>query len=281
MIASRAESGDRPLPVWSMVLRIGSVIGLLAVALLLLSSLAGGLEAADRRALWLRILGGAGLSALALGLIALLSRRVEHRRLAEVGLGGLPASTRAFAIGAAAWVLPAAAAFGVLAVLGAPIAVATPPMGFWATLALLVPAVLLSEALPEEVVFRGYVTRVLGERLHGWRVIFAQAALFTLTAVLLRSGASLVDLSLFAAMGIGLGYLRMITGSVWTAIGFHTAFQTASQLLLTHGGMGSDGPPVAAMLALGAVPFAVGTIIVAVVASTRPSWFGAGRVSQR
>lgn len=278
MTFPQPESHDRPLPVWSMILRIAAVIGLLAGALLLLSSLGDGLRATDQRTLWLRIGGGAGLSALAIGLIAVLTRWFERRRLAELGLGGIGASTRAFAVGVAAWLLPAAIAFGVFAAIGVPVTIALEAES-WAVLTLVLLAVLLSEAIPEEVVFRGYVTRVLEERLHGWTVIIVQAVLFTLTAVLLRGGVDAVDLGMFVGMGIGLGYLRMVTGSVWTTIGFHTAFQTASQLVFTHDVVNFGGPPVAAILALGAIPFAVGAAVVTIVAAARPSWFGPGRIS--
>src|SRR5690606_34896672 len=95
-------------------------------------------------------------------------------------------------------------------------------------------AVLLSEAIPEELVFRGYVFSVLQERLGGWATILVQTVLFTAVALLLRGYTGIVDLSLFAGMGVALGYLRLVTGTVWTAVGFHTAFQTGSQLVLSH-----------------------------------------------
>ena len=93
-------------------------------------------------------------------------------------------------------------------------------------------------------------------------IITCQAVLFTLFAALLRQNANLMDISLFLAMGIGFGYLRMITGSVWMPIGFHTAFQTGAQLDLTQDALdfaGGNGP---AMLALGAVPFAAAAIMI-------------------
>ncbi|GAB3165179.1 hypothetical protein GCM10027059_22490 [Myceligenerans halotolerans] len=121
---------------------------------------------------------------------------------------------------------------------------------------------LLAEAIPEEVVFRGYVTTVLGSVTRGWWVITIQAVLFTLFAGALRQHWNPMDLSLFLAMGIGFGYLRMITGSVWMPVGFHTAFQTGSQLVLTHDAVEFTGGQIAGMLALGAVPFAVAAVVV-------------------
>jgi membrane protease YdiL (CAAX protease family) len=132
------------------------------------------------------------------------------------------------------------------------------------TVLLLLVAVLLAEALPEEAVFRGYATTVLSTVLRGWWIISVQALLFALFAGLLRGNWNPVDLSLFVTMGIGFGYLRMVTGSVWMPIGFHTAFQTGAQLVLTHDVVHFAGGAGAAMLALGMVPFTVAAIQVSV-----------------
>lgn len=269
----RTRTGVRP-PVWSIALRIVAVVGVLAAGLTLLSDVGDGLRATDPRALWLRIIGGAGLSAIVLVLIASLSRWVEHRPPAESGLGSMRSGVRAFVIGAVAWLFPAAAAFGILTLVGSPLTITAPAAEFWTILTLLLVAVLLSEAVPEEFVFRGYVTRVLGERMRGWSIIVAQAAVFTLTATVLGGAVDVLGLSLFAAMGIGLGYMRLITGSVWTSIGFHTAFQTASQLVLTHNVVTFTGTPLTTTFALGAIPFAIGTTIIAVLVSQRPALFG-------
>ncbi|WP_366915640.1 CPBP family intramembrane glutamic endopeptidase, partial [Acidipropionibacterium jensenii] len=49
-------------------------------------------------------------------------------------------------------------------------------------------------------------------------------------------------------MGIGFGYLRMVTGSVWMPIGFHAAFQTGAQLVLAQDAPDFSGSTGAAML---------------------------------
>ncbi|MGO1200704.1 MAG: CPBP family glutamic-type intramembrane protease, partial [Dermabacteraceae bacterium] len=115
----------------------------------------------------------------------------------------------------------------------------------------------------------------------GWGVIIAQALLFTLFAALLRQSWNLTDLSLFFAMGIGFGWLRLLTGSIWMSIGFHAAFQTGAQLVLTQEAVAFAGGTGTAMLALGIIPFTVAAALTsaldiprAVHAGPRPSPLG-------
>jgi|SRR5699024_11471474 len=86
--------------------------------------------------------------------------------------------------------------------------------------------------------------------------------MFTVFAGVMRQNWNMTDISLFLTMGIGFGYLRMLTGSVWMSIGFHTAFQTGSQLVLSHDAVSFAGNTSTAMLALGVVPFTRAAILV-------------------
>ena len=210
----------------------------------------------------LRIAAGLVISALCITAIALLVRCADHRPLADAGLTGIRTGWRLAVWGAVLWIVPAALAFAVLALLGFPMTVTVPLPEAARTVLLLLCAVLLTEAIPEEAVFRGYVTTTLGARTRGWGIILIQAVLFTVFAGLLRQNWNPADLSLFLSMGIGLGYLRMVTGSVWIPIGFHTAFQTGAQLVLTHGAVDFPGGTGAAMIALGAIPFAAAAILI-------------------
>lgn len=251
-----------PLPLWTVPFRIAVVIGVTVAALLLLIALSGSSDPTGYDTLLTRILGGLVLSVLVAIAIIVLVRRVERRSLRVVGLTSAAGDLRAFALGVAAWTLPAAVTFLVLALLGSPLRVTASAADFWLVLGLLFLAVLLSEAIPEELVFRGYVSAVLAERLSPWWVIGVQTVLFVATAILLRGDINPLDVSLFAAMGFVLGYVRHVTGSVWTAVGIHVAFQTAAQLVLTQRVIEFGGPPELAMLALGAVPFTAVAILV-------------------
>lgn len=168
---------------------------------------------------------------------------------------------------AALALLPLGAGMAVLVRLLPPV---TAPAGeLIRTVLLLFLAVLLTEAVPEEVVFRGYLTTVLSTRWSGWSVIAIQTVLFTLCAGLLRQDWNPLDLSLFATMGVVFGYLRLITGTVWLSIGFHAAFQTGAQLVLTHDVVAFTGGTAAALLALGSIPFVVAAVLVAVTGTPR------------
>ncbi|WP_188756301.1 CPBP family intramembrane glutamic endopeptidase [Microbacterium album] len=250
--------------------RIGSAAWRIALAVLPLglgltlatTLLPAAQDLSDPATLAIRILAGLVISALTIAVVALLVRYVDRKRLRDAGLTNIRTGWRLAIWGAVVWTVPAALTFGVLALVGAPLTVTVPLPDLAGTVVLLLLAVLLAEAIPEEALFRGYITTVLGALTRGWGVIIVQAVLFTLFAGLLRQNWNPVDLSLFLAMGVGFGYLRMITGSVWMPIGFHAAFQTGSQLILSHDAVDFAGDTGAAMLALGVIPFTVAAILV-------------------
>ncbi|GAB4086024.1 hypothetical protein GCM10028784_26540 [Myceligenerans cantabricum] len=252
-------------PIVSAAWRIAvAVLALAAGLVLLMVILPAGPDPSDPRTLATRISGGIMLTGLALSLTTLLVGRADRTSLRDAGPGAGSArdNWRLALWGALLWLAPSAVTFAVLALVGASISVTVPAPELVRTVVLLLLAVLLAEAIPEELVFRGYVTTVLGSVTRGWWVITIQAVLFTLFAGALRQHWDPADLSLFLAMGIGFGYLRMITGSVWMAVGFHTAFQTGSQLVLTHDAVELAGGRLAGMLALGAIPFGVAAVVV-------------------
>lgn len=266
-----------PLPLWSVPVRIAIVIGVTFSALLLTAALDGDTDPTEHGTLLTRILSGLIISALVIVLIVTLARAVERRRLSELGFTTIAGDLRAFGLGIVAWTVPAAITFAILALLGSPLQITAPGAEFWLVLGLLFLAVLLTEAIPEELVFRGYVSAVLAERLSPWWVIGVQTVLFVATAILLRGEVNPLDASLFAAMGFVLGYVRLVTGSVWTAVGIHVAFQTASQLVFTHDVVEFTGPPELAMIALGVVPFTAVAILIPILAAGKTQDRAAGQ----
>lgn len=242
--------------------RIALVMLPLGAGLTVVDALLGGArDLSDPTTLALRIAAGVAITALSLAVIVLLVRVADGQRIGDAGLTSPRAGWRLVVWGALLWTVPAATTFGVLGFLGAPLTVTVPGPDLARTVLLLLLAVLVTEAIPEEAVFRGYVMHALGTVARGWWVIIAQALLFTLFGALLRQSWNPVDLSLFLAMGIGFGWLRLLTGSVWMSIGFHTAFQTGAQLVLTHEGLAYAGGAGTAMLALGMVPFTVAAAV--------------------
>lgn len=257
-----SQAQRMPLPLWLVMARIGIVIGVMVSALLLAVALSSSAAPTAHGTLVTRILSGLAISALVIAVIVVLVRQAGHRSLSIIGFTTVTGDLRAFGLGIAAWTVPAAATFFVLALLGSPLQITAPTAEFWFVLGLLFLAVLFTEAIPEELVFRGYVSAVLAERLSPWWVIGMQTVLFVATAILLRGDINPVDVSLFAAMGLVLGYVRLVTDSVWTAVGIHVAFQTASQLVFTHNVIEFGGSPELAMIALGAVPFTAAAILI-------------------
>lgn len=259
-----AQDQRMPLPLWSVLVRIAFMIGVLVGTLLLAVALNNSTDPTAHGTLWTRILSGFAISGLVIAVLVILVRWSGRRSLSAAGFTTASGDLRAFALGIASWSVPAVATFFVLRLLGNPLQIPVAAAEFWLVFGLIFFAVLLTEAIPEELVFRGYVSAVLAERLPSWWVIGVQTALFVATAVFLRGGVSPLDVSLFAAMGIVLGYVRLVTGSVWTAVGIHVAFQSASQLVFTHGSIEFGGSPELGMIALGGVPFTAAAILVSV-----------------
>ncbi|MEH1124255.1 CPBP family intramembrane glutamic endopeptidase [Micromonospora sp. CPCC 206061] len=127
----------------------------------------------------------------------------------------------------------------------------------------LVVLVFLYEALPEELVFRGYLFRNLATALPRWAAVLAQAALFTLFGVVVGAAGSVDRIVLFFAFAYVQGVIRAVTDTLWVPVGFHLAFQTAEQIV----GPFWDRFAVSDLdllqqIALGLIPLALGVFTV-------------------
>ena len=106
---------------------------------------------------------------------------------------------------------------------------------------------LFFEALPEEILFRGYLYSNLNTAMSKWKASAVTVGLFALLPVLLVpvqryvlgmevsvGGASyitpsyIVTMILFAAF---LQYLRIMTESIWMGIGFHLSFVLINRII--------------------------------------------------
>lgn len=92
-------------------------------------------------------------------------------------------------------------------------------------------SVFFIEALPEELIFRGYIYRWLNALFPHWGTIILQALAFTLFAYAIGAIYSPEQLQFIPGFAIILGVFRAMSGNVWTAIGFHAAIMTATQIL--------------------------------------------------
>ncbi|MEU3309900.1 CPBP family intramembrane glutamic endopeptidase [Nocardiopsis sp. NPDC055551] len=178
------------------------------------------------------------VTVLALPMVWAARRFLDRRPWSGLGLTGVREAWRPLLVGALSWLLPASVGLGVALALGASISPSAPAGEIVFSLAVLTVLVLLYEALPEELIFRGYLFRNLETAMPAWLAVVAQAALFTLfgTGLWVLGGGWEVlaeRLPLFLGMGLVLGCIRVVAANVWACVGFHLAFQIAAQALLS------------------------------------------------
>lgn len=124
--------------------------------------------------------------------------------------------------------------------------------------------VLMYEAIPEELVFRGYIFASLAERWPPWAAVVGQAVLFCLFGAAVGAARSGDRLLLFLLFSLSVGATRQVTGSVFATIGFHAVFQLATQSVLGDQWSAlslSDPDRWFTDLAFGLVPLACGPVI--------------------
>lgn len=169
------------------------------------------------------------------------ARRFLDRRPWEgLRLTGPREAWRPFLVGLASWLLPASLGLGVCLALGVTITPSAPTAEVVFSLMMVVVLVLLYEALPEELIFRGYLFRNLNTVMSGWATVLGQAVLFGLWGsglwVFSQGWGVLVErLPLFIGVALVLGCIRLVTGNLWACVGFHLAFQVGAQGLLNWG----------------------------------------------
>ncbi|WP_225727511.1 MULTISPECIES: CPBP family intramembrane glutamic endopeptidase [unclassified Nocardia] len=183
----------------------------------------------------LHILRALGATLVTVPLIYAARRWLDRRPWSGLEWTSFARGWRQFLFGAACWAVPAGVTAAVLLGLGwADIDPRTSLPRTLLALAGLVVLVLLFEAIPEELIFRGYFFANLRERYSVAVTVVSQAALFTAWGVLHGSATTIDRIALFFVFALVLGGLRAKTGSLWTSIGFHAAFQVTSQFLVTN-----------------------------------------------
>lgn len=167
-----------------------------------------------------------------------LNRIFDQLPLVDFGLAKGRSLWRDLTLGFITWLLPAGIGIGAAIAFGwLDIGVHSSGLELIAAATLLVVLVFVFEAFPEELLFRGYIQRNLMSKLPVWVAITLQAGLFTFwgTGLWVISdgwGVLIERALLFFSMGIVLGALRHIAGSLWAPIGFHLGFQVTMQLAL-------------------------------------------------
>ncbi len=177
-------------------------------------------------------------------------------------------------IGMVWWLIPAAIGTALCLALGWVQITTTASIGEVLALAgILFVLVFIYEALPEELIFRGYFYRNLAASMPLWAAILTQATLFMLWGLANGGENSLERSMLFFSFAGVVGIFRAVTGSVWAAIGFHLAFQTVAQLFGTVGGQFIVSAPQTLMVfAFAVLPFIIGLSLLDMFYKNRPNW---------
>jgi hypothetical protein len=109
------------------------------------------------------------------------------------------------------------------------------------------------EALPEELALRGLIFDVLRNRFAVWLSVIIQTFIFVTVSVgvsLLQAvfGMTAIDITMLPQLmllfvfGIALALIRIYTGSLWAAIGFHLGYLAMARFLILPAGYGA--PPI-------------------------------------
>jgi membrane protease YdiL (CAAX protease family) len=97
----------------------------------------------------------------------------------------------------------------------------------------------LGVGFTEELLFRGYILRNLGERIPLWGALTVSSALFGLFHGL---HASVADLAEIMLGGFMLGLLRLAAGTLWLPIGLHAAWDFIENGIVTTRLLPARGP---------------------------------------
>jgi membrane protease YdiL (CAAX protease family) len=225
-------SADRRLAIWwRLLVAIVLWFIMLIVTEELITALLGPIAGA------ITVIGGS------VGLAMLLRRRIDHRSMAGLGLdrrGAVPSLIAGFAFGTVAMV-------GILGWATATHAIRLEHWnarglhpGYAGALLLGHLAFFLGVGFTEELLFRGYILQNLGESMPRWGALLLSSVLFGLFHGLQATPLDLVEIALG---GLMLGLMRLATGTLWLAIGFHAAWDfvedgvAGTRMLPAHGPM--------------------------------------------
>jgi membrane protease YdiL (CAAX protease family) len=217
-------------------------------------------------------------SALVVPLILLSRRYLDRRPWEGLRLTSLRAGWGWLLFGMVFWLIAAGLGLAVTLALGwARISLGAPSAGTLLLVLYLPLLVFLYEALPEELIFRGYFYRNLSARYARWISVLAQAALFTLWGTAIGAAGSVDRVILFFTFSVVLGILRVISGNLWATIGFHLAFQWVTQFVsaaVSEGSMRIAEQPTFELVAFWLFPIVLGSValILASVVRGRAGW---------
>ena len=159
-------------------------------------------------------------------------RRMDGVSWRQLGQGSVRTNIFSFCLGFFLWAIPAAFGLTICIMLGwVEITLQTELHILFVNMMILFITVFLMEALPEELIFRGYIYHYFNILFPHWVTIILQALLFLLFAYFIGAMYSVEQIQFLPGFAFILGYFRAISGNVWTSIGFHVAIMVAFQIL--------------------------------------------------
>lgn len=199
---------------------------------------------------------------LVIPMIILARKYLDKRPWSGLKLSSIKKGWRPFMIGGLAYFIPAALSMVVFLLFGwTEITLEIAYGEFFQELTLLVVLVFLFEALPEELIFRGYMYRNLNTVFDRSKSILYQSILFTLFGLVIGAAPSFGRILIFFFVSIVIGTIRVNTEDVWSAVGFHLVFQTIQQIfigsLLT-----TTNSEVTELVIFGIIPFSFALSVV-------------------
>lgn len=102
----------------------------------------------------------------------------------------------------------------------------------------------------------------------------AQSGLFVLFALVIGAAQTVDRIVLFLAVAIVIGLIRVITENVWSAVGFHLAFQTVQQMIGTshNPALTTTSPGLMEIVILGIIPFSFAIVTLKLFIKKEPDW---------
>jgi membrane protease YdiL (CAAX protease family) len=179
---------------------------------------------------------GLAITAGALGLVLLLRRHADRRPWSGIGLTLDRAAIPRLLFGIVLAVIVTTVAAAATVQLGladwTPSAGTTQKFaeqGLATTIIMIAISTLLVQGFPEELVFRGYMFRNLGEALPLWATVASSSVIFGSMHVFSNSAATtLGERMLYAVVATGLGLMlaacRTVSNTLWLGIGFHGGY---------------------------------------------------------
>ncbi|TSB45934.1 CPBP family intramembrane glutamic endopeptidase [Alkalicoccobacillus porphyridii] len=212
---------------------------------------------------------------LVIPVIILARKYLDRRPWSGLRLTSLKKGWKSFVYGGLSYLIPAGASLLLFSVfLGTTVTIQASFTDLLQALIVVMILIFLYEALPEELIFRGYLYRNLNTVVEKWKAVCFQSGLFLLFALVIGAATSIDRMVFFFAIGMVIGLVRVMTGNVWSAVGFHLAFQTCQQMISNpyNQEIVTDSPALIEVLILGIIPFSFAIMTLKLFVKEEPDW---------